>query len=54
MVLRGLIKRAFPYANLINKEEWESTCVPMIEYAVNSADRIIQTRIHCRSYESYL
>ncbi|KAI0703720.1 spindle pole body interacting protein [Cytidiella melzeri] len=25
MVLRGLIKRAFPYANLINKEEWEST-----------------------------
>ncbi|KAI0346507.1 spindle pole body interacting protein [Trametopsis cervina] len=25
IVLRGLIKRAFPYANLINKEEWEST-----------------------------
>ncbi|KAI0090336.1 docking domain of Afi1 for Arf3 in vesicle trafficking-domain-containing protein [Irpex rosettiformis] len=25
IVPRGLIKRAFPYANLINKEEWEST-----------------------------
>lgn len=54
MVLRGLIKRAFPYANLINKEEWESTCVPTLKYAVNNADRIIQTCIHCRSYESYL
>ncbi|KAK7676155.1 hypothetical protein QCA50_020866 [Cerrena zonata] len=24
VVLRGFIKRAFPYANLINREEWES------------------------------
>lgn len=24
IVLRGFIKRAFPYANLTNREEWES------------------------------
>lgn len=27
IVLRGFIKRAFPYANLNNREEWECMCV---------------------------
>jgi hypothetical protein len=29
-VFRGLIERAFPYANLTNRDEWESVWVPSI------------------------
>jgi Stabilization of polarity axis len=29
-VLRGFIERAFPYANLTNRDEWESMCVSFI------------------------
>lgn len=33
VVLRGFIKRAFPYANLTNREEWESMYVSECLYA---------------------
>lgn len=42
-VFRGFIKRAFPYANLTNREEWESMYV---RYAYNSAQLPDQYTIH--------
>jgi hypothetical protein len=37
-VLRGFISRAFPYANLLNKEEWESMSVVHFPRASCPAD----------------
>ena len=59
-ILRGYIERAFPYANLINREEWESMCVVhAIQRSVNASTTHIsnvsfQPRIHRRCDQSHL
>ncbi|KAF8973314.1 docking domain of Afi1 for Arf3 in vesicle trafficking-domain-containing protein [Flammula alnicola] len=35
-VLRGFIERAFPYANLKNRDEWESVCVSSAHLVLSS------------------
>jgi Stabilization of polarity axis len=60
VVLKGFIERAFPYANLTNREEWESMCVYLgfFSYCTHcSSSRyaiLVKTGLYRRCYEPYL
>lgn len=60
IVLRGFIKRAFPYANLTNREEWESMYVISFLYLFSRSPSMsllpvtLQRRVYRWRYESDL
>lgn len=47
-ILRGFIERAFPYANLTNRDGWESMYVPFYCIPITLTDPRAQTRLHSR------